>query len=159
MKRLLLGFALLLLPQLAWAAPDLQVTITAEKVVMIEKDGKQVETLVAATETLPGDTLVYTLSYKNLGDEAASDVVLNDPIPESTTYVVDSVFGKGSDISFSVDHGKTFKQPSMLTYTIKSSDKEIERKATPDDYTDIRWVIHSIKAGSQGNVGFRVQIK
>ncbi|MDQ6976602.1 MAG: hypothetical protein Q9M75_00660, partial [Ghiorsea sp.] len=106
---------LLLLPSLALAAPDVQVEITAEKIVMVEQDGKQIEKREPAADVLPGDVIVYTLQYENKGDEAAQNVVLNDPIPQGTSYVVASAFSPGAEVSFSLD-GKAFKNPSLLTY-------------------------------------------
>lgn len=155
MKYLLV--CLLLLPSLAWAAPDIQVSITAEKVVVVEKDGKQVEKRVSATDVVPGDVIVYTLQYENKGDEAAQNVVLNDPIPQGTSYIVASAFGPLAEVRFSVD-GKTFKKPSLLTYTVNKNGKTEQRKASPEQYTHIRWIVKKIPAGKSGVVGFRVKV-
>lgn len=149
---------LLLLPSLALAAPDVQVAITAEKIVVVEEGGKHIEQRVAATDVVPGDVIVYTLQYENKGDEAAHNVVLNDPIPTGTVYIADSVFGPGAEASFSVD-GKHFKKASLLTYTIEQMGKKETRKASPEEYTHIRWVISSIPADKSGMVGFRVRVK
>ncbi len=35
----------------------------------------------------PGDTIVYTLTYNNIGSGRATDVVVTDTIPENTTFV------------------------------------------------------------------------
>jgi len=159
MKKLLLIPALLLLPVMAWAAPDVKVAITAEKVIQIEENGKSVEKRIAADDVQPGDTLVYTMTYENKGDEAATGVVLNDPIPQGTIYIVDSAFGPGADISFSIDGGKNFKQPSMLTYEVNVGGKSEKRKATPEQYTHIRWTVEKIAASRSGMAGFRVRVK
>lgn len=148
---------LLFLPSLAWAAPDVQVAITAEKVVMVEEGGKQIEKREPAADVLPGDVIVYTLQYENKGDEAAQNVVLNDPIPQGASYVVASVFSPAADVSFSVD-GKAFNKPSLLTYTVKKNGKAEQRQASPEQYTHIRWVVKKIPAGKSGVVGFRVKV-
>ena len=148
---------LLLLPSLALAAPDIQVSITAEKVVVVEKDGKQVEKRVPATDVIPDDVIVYTLQYENKGDETAQNVVLNDPIPQGTSYVVASALGPAAEVRFSID-GKTFKKPSLLTYTVKKNGKTEQRKASPEQYTHIRWVVKKVTAGKSGVVGFRVKV-
>ncbi|MGD8568690.1 MAG: isopeptide-forming domain-containing fimbrial protein, partial [Gammaproteobacteria bacterium] len=41
----------------------------------------------SATELLPGDTLRYTITVKNIGDENAVNAKLQDVIPGNTTYV------------------------------------------------------------------------
>jgi uncharacterized repeat protein (TIGR01451 family) len=149
---------LMLLPSWAVAAPDVQVAITAEKIVVVDEDGKQVEKRVPATDVVPGDVIVYILTYKNKGDEAARNVVLNDPVPEGTIYIADSAFGSSAEVTFSID-GKHFKKPSLLTYTVQVNGKEEERKASPEKYTHIRWVVKEIPQGKSGVVGFRVRVK
>ena len=148
---------LLLLPSLALAAPDVEVAITAEKIVVVEEDGKQVEKRVSATDVLPGDVIVYTLQYENKGDETAQNVVLNDPIPQGTSYVVDSAFSPAAEVSFSID-GKSFKNPSLLTYMVKKNGKTEQRKASPEQYTHIRWLVKKVPVGKSGVVGFRVKV-
>lgn len=149
---------LLMVPTWALAEPNVQVKILAEKVFVLDKDGRKVEERKPATDVVPGDVLVYTLMFENKGNEAATDVVLNDPIPTGTTYIADSVFGPGAEASFSVD-GKHFKKASLLTYTIEQKGKKETRKASPEEYTHIRWVISSIPADKSGMVGFRVRVK
>jgi len=159
MKKLAMFAALLLLPAVAWAAPDVKVSITAEKVIQTEKGGKSVETRISADDVQPGDTIVYTLNYINKGDADAVGVVLNDPIPQGTVYIVDSAFGPGSTISFSIDAGKNFKQPGMLIYEVNINGKAEKRKATPEQYTHIRWTVEKIAPGKSGMAGFRVRVK
>lgn len=159
MKKALMITILLLLPATAWAAPEVKVSITAEKVVQTEKNGKSVEQRLPADDVQPGDILVYTLSYENRGNEAATGVVLNDPIPEGTVYIVGSAFGPGADISFSIDGGKSFKQPGMLTYEAITNGKSEKRKATPEQYSHIRWTVEKIAPGGSGTAGFRVRVK
>jgi len=148
-----------LLPAYAMAAADVKISITAEKVLMVEKDGKKIEKLIPVEETIPGDVLQYTLNYSNKGDKTAKNAIVNDPIPTGTLYVVDSAFGPGAEIGFSIDGGKTFKQPSLLKYEVQVDGKVEKRKATPDKYTDIRWKIKEIAPGKSGIAGFRVRVK
>ena len=63
-------------------------------------------------------------------------------------------------ITFSIDDGKTFKKPSLLTYEVKNQNGAMEKRtASPEEYTHIRWVIDKIDAGAKGTVGFQVKIK
>jgi uncharacterized repeat protein (TIGR01451 family) len=157
--RYMLTLAMLVLPAYAMAAPDVKIGIKAEKVVVVEKDGKKVEKLVAVDEVAPGDVLAYTLTYENKGDETATNVKLVDPIPDTTTYLVGSVFGPGADVGFSIDGGKTFKAPSLLLYKVKVGDEVVSKKASPEQYTHIRWTVKEIPAGKSGIAGFRVRVK
>ncbi|RLA56773.1 MAG: hypothetical protein DRR04_13815, partial [Gammaproteobacteria bacterium] len=45
----------------------------------------------------PGETLTYTLSYTNIGNASAFNVVLEDPIPANTSYVSSTGGGVFSD--------------------------------------------------------------
>jgi uncharacterized repeat protein (TIGR01451 family) len=152
--------AILLLPVWAMAKPLVSVSITAEKEVKVVKDGQKITKKVAATRIDPGDVIFYTLNYINSGNEAATNVVLDDPIPMGTVYLPGSAFGSGADITFSIDGGKSFKKPSLLIYEVKVQNGAVEKRtASPEEYTNIRWLINRIEAGAKGNVGFQVKIK
>lgn len=152
--------AVLLLPAAAFAKPLVSVSITAEKEMTVVKNGQKSTKKVAATRIDPGDIIFYTMNYINSGDEAATGAVLDDPIPQGTVYLPGSAFGAGAEITFSIDGGKSFKKPSLLTYEVKSPNGSMEKRtASPEEYTHIRWVIDKIGAGAKGSVGFQVKIK
>lgn len=152
--------AALLLPMAAFAKPLVSVSITAEKEVTVVKNGQKVAKKIAAARINPGDVIFYTLNFINSGDEAATNAVLDDPIPLGTVYLPGSAFGPGAEITFSIDDGKTFKKPSLLTYEVKNQNGAMEKRtASPEEYTHIRWVIDKIDAGAKGTVGFQVKIK
>jgi uncharacterized repeat protein (TIGR01451 family) len=152
--------ALLLLPVGAIAKPLVSVSITAEKEVTVVKSGQKTTKKIAATRIEPGDVIFYTLNYINSGDEAATSVVLDDPIPLGTVYLPGSAFGDGAEITFSIDNAKSFKKPSLLVYELKGANGQKEKRtASPEEYTNIRWVIGKVDAGAKGTVGFQVRIK
>ena len=150
---------LVAMPLAAWAQPKVEISIKAEKEVTVTAKGKQVKRKIAAKGVQPGEEIIYTLNYSNSGTESAKDVVISDPIPEGTAYLPGSASEVG-DLTFSIDKGKSFKKPTLLTYEVKGSDGKVLKKvATPEDYTDIRWTIPSIPAGGKGSVSFRVKVK
>lgn len=161
-KIILFLAAALMLPALspeAWAQPKVNIAITAEKEVVATENGKKVKKLVEAKDVLPGEQIIYTLSYNNTGSEAATNVVISDPIPAGTSYIPGSASEKG-ELTFSIDKGKSFKGPGLLTYEVTTADKKKEKRiASPEEYTDIRWVIPSLPAGDKGSVSFRVKTK
>lgn len=149
----------MLLPGLALAAPKVVLDLKAEKEVVVEENGKQVVKRVPADKVETGKPVFYTLSYKNEGDAPAANVEIRNKIPENTVYVLDSAWGEGTDIQFSIDKGKTFKKPSLLVYEVKGPDgKAAKKQATPDSYTDILWVVKEIPAGKSGQVGFTAKV-
>jgi uncharacterized repeat protein (TIGR01451 family) len=104
--------------------------------------------------------IFYTLNYINSGNEPATNVVLDDPVPMGTAYLPGSAFGTGADITFSIDGGKSFKKPSLLVYEVKGKNGAVEKRtASPEEYTNIRWLIDRIEAGAKGSVGFQVKIQ
>ncbi len=151
--------AALLLPAAAFAQPKVAISIKAEKEVTVTAGGKKIKKKVEAKKFQPGEEIIYTITYNNSGSEAASDVVISDPIPEGTSYIPGSATEKG-DLNFSIDKGKSFKKPTLLTYEIKTKTGQVEKRvATAEEYTDIRWTIATVPAGGKDTVSFRVKVK
>ena len=142
-------------PVSAADAPRIQLTITAEKVVMTGQDGDRRETRVPAREVAPGDTLIYTLHYTNSGAGAARDVELVDPVPAGTVLVPKSAAGDAV-ITFSINGGKDFK-PYPVKYTIVKPDGAREQVEAPAAmYTHVKWrVAGPIAPGAGGQLSFR----
>ena len=131
----------------------------AEKEVTVTENGEKVTKRVPAAEAAPGETVIFTITYENTGDEAATNVVVNDPIPEGTAYIPGSATETG-EVTFSIDGGKTYKKPSLLTYEVTNPDGSKEKRtASPEQYTNIRWQLPEIPAGEKGEVSFRVKVK
>lgn len=157
----IIGFtvAALMLAVSAWAQPKVAITIKAEKEVTVTAKGKAVKKRIAVKGVQPGEEIIYTLNYVNSGTEAAKDVIISDPIPAGTSYIPGSASEAGN-LTFSIDKGKSFKKPTLLTYELRGNDGKVEKRAaTPEDYTDIRWTIPMIPAGGKGSVGFKVRVK
>jgi len=156
---LLIGI-FLLTPALVIAAPEVSIKTVAEKEIVETVKGQPVKKRVPAQNADPGQNLIFTLNYENRGNEKALNVKIDNPIPTNTTYVVGSGIGKNSKMLFSIDGGKTYKAPSLLKYTVTLSDgKKVEKQASPDQYTNVRWVINEIPPGGSGKVGFQVKVK
>ena len=150
----------LLSPVASWAAPEVNIKTVAEKEIVETVNGKPVKKRVPADNADPGQNLIFTLNYENKGNEKAVNVKIDNPIPKGTAYVIGSGIGKNSKMLFSIDGGKTYKAPSLLKYTVTLNDgKKIEKQASPDQYTNVRWVINEIPPGKSGKVGFQVKVK
>ncbi len=140
----------------AQTSGHLNVTTTVQKEeVTIDEAGKRSTQLVEAAKVVPGDEVIYTVTFANIGDQPAENVVITNPLPEQLTYVDGSAFGPGAEIVFSVDGGKTFAKAGELTV----NDTGVPRSATVKDFTHIRWVmVGEIPAGSQGMSQFRARL-
>ncbi|MCK4586286.1 MAG: isopeptide-forming domain-containing fimbrial protein, partial [Gammaproteobacteria bacterium] len=71
----------------------------------------------SATDLLPGDTLRYTITVKNIGDENAINTFLQDVIPADTTYVPNSTTLNGLPVADVA--GNSALQAGMLIYALE----------------------------------------
>lgn len=152
-------FSLVLLCSVAFAKPQVEIKIVAEKEMAVIKNGQKSTKMVPVKKIASGETVQYTISYKNSGKEAAKDVVINDPIPEGTTYIAGSATDKGK-LTFSIDGGKTYNAAPLVTYeVVAEGNRKEKRVAGTDLYTHIRWVIDRVEPGGSGKVSFKVKVK
>ena len=146
----------LLLPSLVQAKPQMSISITTSKEVVETVNGAKVKKLVPTKQAASGDTLVYSLTYSNKGDEAATDAVIDNPIPKGSSYIAGSATGSGAEITFSVDDGKSFARPeTLMSEVMLMSGTKVRSPASPEDYTHVRWTIRQVPAGGSGKVGLR----
>lgn len=157
-QAVLLIFALT--PAISWARPDVKLSIKSEKEVVQIKNGKKIIKRVPAKTVSSGKTLIFVLRYVNQGKDPAVNVKFNNPISEEGEYLVGSAKGKGSTITFSIDGGKNFKKPGLLTYeVVQPNGKKKKKVASPEQYTHVRWLIPRIAPGGKGQLEFKVRIK
>lgn len=158
LMKISLTLAVLFGAAVAWAqgSDHLQITTVVQKEQLtVTESGEQKTELVVANTVVPGDSVVYTISFKNIGDEAADNVVITNPVPQDLTYEMGSAFGSGAAIEFSVDGGSVFAPAAELTI----NDDGEPRAARAEDYTHIRWVMsNDLAAGAQGFVQFRARL-
>ncbi len=135
----------------------LNVTTTVQKQEVTVNDSGEAETrLVAADTVVPGESVVYTITFQNISDEPAANVVITNPISEDLTYVYGSAFGPGTVIQFSTDGGQNYAAADELTVI----DDGVSRPAGPDDFTHIRWVMQNeLAVGAQGTARFTAVLK
>lgn len=156
MSKLITALSLILLAMQANAGITLKNTAQVE-VTETDSQGKQTVTRKPADKVIPGSVVIYTITANNTGEQSADNIVITDPIPPDTEYVEGSAFGAGTDITFSVDGGKTYAKPNQLT--VKGDDGK-PRPATASDYTHIRWQLQfSLKPGQEAPVWFRARVK
>lgn len=141
---------------LAQDSGQLNVKTTVQKELLVEKDNGEIERqLVAADSVVPGDNVIYTITFTNIGTEATENVVIVNPIAENLSYIEGSAFGPGTKIEFSADGGESFAAAEELM--VASS--EGQRPATIEDYTHLRWtLLNDLAAGAQGMAQFRARL-
>jgi uncharacterized repeat protein (TIGR01451 family) len=148
MKFLIALFALLA-PATAFAN---QVALDSE--VFVERnveqaDGTVTVTLVEPSRVVPGDGLVFVLSYRNTSAEPADNFTVTNPLPDAVAFRDTPDTGA----VFSVDGGTTFGPLSDLAVT---GEDGTQRPARAEDVTHIRWTLtEPIPAGGTGQLTFR----
>ncbi len=154
--------ALLALPAAAASQQKGAVEITTRTTVDVvqknEKGEKAVVTKdVSEAKIVPGDIVMFAMTYRNNGKQPATGVVVTDPIPQHMVYVDKSAEGKGTAIDFSVDGGKTYNSPEKLR--LKDATGKT-RPALAQDYTHVRWVVKgAVPPGGSGMVSFKARVK
>ena len=134
----------------------IKVKSVAQVEMELMKEGKKTLVRQPVEKAVPGTEIIFTNTFENVSGKTASDIVINNPIPDSTTYKAGSAFGTDCEIIFSVDEGKTFGVPETLK--VLGADNK-ERTALPGEYTNIRWTYKKpLAAGKAGEVGFRAAI-
>lgn len=152
--KILTSIALIALSAVAAAEGQahLAVQTTVQKEQMVVNENGEAETrLVPAEVVVPGESVIYTITFKNVSAEPADNVVITNPIAEDLMYVEGSAFGPGMDLLFSVDGGVTFAAADELS-VIESGEV---RGAEPGDFTHVRWVLkNDLEVGAQGMARF-----
>ena len=145
---------------IGYAQEPSQVTLESliqREIEVVNEDGEKEIQLIEVGNAIPGDELIFTVTYTNQGTEPAENVVLVNPVPDHTIYLDGSAGGDTTVITFSVDEGVSYDLPGSLTVT---GDDGRQRAARTEDYTHIRWArTGSLPPGLSGNVYFRVRLK
>jgi len=134
----------------------IRLTNKAMKQVITTNDkGEREVTFVEPKTVIPGDVILYTIEFENVSNDSASNIVIDDPMPNNSYYRDGSATGKNSDIRFSVD-GKNFDVAEDLFVTEAGN----RRLADAKDYRSIRWIYTvPLKPGEKQSVSFKTQIK
>jgi uncharacterized repeat protein (TIGR01451 family) len=140
------------------AKGKVEVNVVAEKEIEVTgPDGKTMLQRVPAERVVPGDEVIYTITFINNGEEPAENLVVNNPIPQHMQYVPGSASDVMSAITFSVNNGKSFDVPEKLQ--VQDADGN-PMPAKPTDYTNIRWTINEpVAPKSSGEVSYRARLE
>ena len=127
------------------------------EVEVVDSKGNKMLKRQPVEKAVPGTEVIYTTTFKNLIAKPVGNIAITNPVPNDTTYKGGSATGANTDITFSVDGGKTFANPDKLK--LKGKDGK-ERSALPAEYTDIRWTYKGdLGVGKSNDVSFRAVIR
>lgn len=151
--RLLLWIASVLLA----GAPALAEGVALKSDVFVQKtievDGVQKTVLETPVTVVPGDTLVFVLSYRNESAEPVTGFELNNPLPKAVSYVDQ----QGPEALVSIDEGKTFGRLTELKVPLEDGST---RPAEAADVTNLRWKFdRAIAVNEAGELRFTGKVK
>lgn len=138
--------------------PGLELTVKSfQEVEVADKTGKKIKKTVPVAKIVPGNEVIYVISWKNKGTQPATGVVVNNPVPKEVSFVAGSSQVVGAVDEVSVDGGKTWG--ALETLKVVGSDGSA-RAAGAADVTDVHWKLTApVQAGGSGSVGYRALVK
>lgn len=126
--------------------------VVEKEVVVRNANGAEEVKRQPADKVTPGETVIYSIRYKNDSSDPASDIVLVMPVPKEVAYVEGSVAGGSASVAFSADGGKTYVARGRLTVEEGGE----TRPARGDEITHIRWTLGaSIPPQGEGEVSYK----
>ena len=131
---------------------------SVEKEIVVQMpDGTESITRAPAELVVPGERVVYTLSYTNDAAEPATDLVLTMPVPSEIKYLDESATTDDAKVVYSADGGQSFASRAGLRTT--GADGNI-RTATSEDITHIRWTVAGpLAVGETGTLSYKGILK
>ncbi len=140
-------------PSWAQAASGVEIKTSAYQEVEVKaEDGTVSKKLVPAARVVPGDEVVYEITYSNKGAEAATDLAINNPVPGAVVFLQST----NPPSAVSVDKGENYGNLGDLR--VEGPEGQV-RPAQPADITNLRWMIASLAPGAQGTIRYRVRVK
>src|SRR5688500_5723882 len=118
------------------------------------EDGRTERRQVPVSKVVPGNEVIYIISYRNVGDGPVENVAITNPVPAALSFV-------GSDgplaiSAVSVDQGAAYG--ALAELSVPGPDGAL-RAATEADVTHLRWILPALPAGSEGAVSFRARVR
>lgn len=131
-------------------AVELSGEVQVERV--IREGGKERRVLEQPDTVLPGDKLVFTTRYNNVGGDVVKDFVVTNPLPQAIRLAAEDA----GVLELSVDGARSWGKLAALTV---ADGKGGKRPAVIDDVTHIRWTIAQLAPGAKGAVTYRGTVR
>jgi uncharacterized repeat protein (TIGR01451 family) len=152
-------------PSMMQNKPKVELHLTTERqIVQKSAQGKEVKIWQAFAAhnaaAQPGDILRFTLKAENKGDRAANALMLVQPIPKGTVYLLNTATAEiPVSIDYSIDSSKTFMARPTAKVSLPNGKME-ERPASAETYTHVRWMFSlALGAKAATRVTYQVRVK
>jgi len=121
-----------------------------------DESGKHVRKMVPVKKVNKGTVLVYVNQLINKSSKIKKEVVVDNPIPQGTTYIRGTSSCEGvCSMLYSIDGGLTFKESQDL-FVIYGTKK---RQAKGSEYTHIKFVFLELPPMSKIRMAFKAVVK
>jgi len=132
------------LAQNVLARPDVRLILTADRRQVNSVGGTSDITWQPlpgeAPQVQPGDVLRYTLTARNQGKGVAKNLVVTQPIPDGTIYILNSTelaSGSSGTFAYSIDGGQTYSPTPTVSVTLPDG-TEVRKPAPASAYTHVQ---------------------
>ncbi len=131
--------------------------VVEKETVVVGTNGEETVKRLPADKVTPGETVVYSIRYKNEGAAPAGDIVLVMPVPKEVAYVEGAVAGaEAASVSFSADGGQTYVARGRLT-VVEGGEP---RPARGDEITHIKWTLSTpVGPQAEGEVSYKAVLR
>jgi uncharacterized repeat protein (TIGR01451 family) len=144
--------------------PKVELNLTAQQQV-IQKDaaGKAVKSWVPADKQVtvkPGDVLKFTVVGHNVGNKAAQNMAITQPIPNGTVLVANTTQASTTaNVTYSIDRGQTFVANPMVKVKLANG-QTVEQPAPIATYTHVRWQLtNALGANHHVDASYQVAVR
>jgi uncharacterized repeat protein (TIGR01451 family) len=140
--------------------PQVNLELTAQQPVKTKEGQMAWQKLDAKTVVQPGSSLRFEVKANNVGDRAAQQFKLTQPIPQGMEYKLGSAASSAkAQTVFSIDGGKTFVANPQLP--VKKTDGQVAMQPAPAaSYTHVRWNFEqTLAAKAQEQTAYEVRVK
>jgi uncharacterized repeat protein (TIGR01451 family) len=143
------------------AAPQVLSELSVKRVVVIHRNSEVRESLEAAAQAQPGDTLEYVARYRNQSLVPVQQLEATLPIPQGTRLVLNTAnptnAAKPAPQRASLD-GVRYA-PIPLKRMVRQSDgREVEQLVPLEEYRYVRWSPQRLAPGADLSVSARVML-
>ena len=150
--------------QTAKQEAPIKLQLAAERQSLLAVASGQVKWLPMDNNTAlrPGENIRYVVTASNTSDRTIKKLVVNQPIPKGSVYVLGSATlpkVEGANLDYSIDGGKTYSEKP--TIRVKLENGEIVTRPAPDSmYTHVRWRFgDNFSAKTVANATYQVRIR
>ncbi len=120
--------------------------------------GNKIDVKKSVTDFIqPGDDIQVIVKVGNYKTSTATNVKVNDEIPEGTTFQANSsnypVVQQGNTLEFDLGN-LNFKEEKIITYTLHSTPEVWSQRKFLDDVADANdsiWIVHTIGSAASNN--------